>query len=387
MFNAEDGYARARRQSVAKAHTELNLEGQRHWRPDEPGNAEGVSLPGRCVYAQNEAYLELCNPGWDLQWRAGIGNFFVVLPALFIIWMWYGFAVHPLIFERVIFFVPWQVVPLNPTDWSLSLMSWLLLFPLALGCVFLLYGWFYGMGMRTSFFTYARGRVRFNRLTRKVYVLRPGYCGGNAVFEWAGLLALMSRVPQSHPMASSVVGSLVLYQPPLVPDDPAATGEDAIFVGPSLHFPRAQTAGLWEYIRLYMQEGPTVDEMAPNAPAHYNKIPRYLPQQYTTFCGKPSGPQYALEQAPGFLDVVFHMMTQLTCSWPRFPKAWQSDSGLGEPEDRPVHTGAVMTAMVYRAEGRLSPEDDVEFLTHWGDAPTLARAKARLAAEQAGHRP
>ena len=42
------------------------------------------------------------------------------------------------------------------------------------------------------------------------------------------------------------------------------------------------------------------------------------------------------------------MLSQMTCSWPRFPKEWHSDSGLGEPEDRPVQTGAVMTALVYR---------------------------------------
>jgi len=80
----------------------------------------------------------------------------------------------------------------------------------------------------------------------------------------------------------------------------------------------------------------------------------------------------------------------MTCSWPRFPKEWQSDSGLGEPEDRPVQTGAVMTALVYRAEGRLSPEDDVEFLTHWGTEEALTEAKARvarLAAERTANRP
>jgi hypothetical protein len=371
MFNAEDGYARARRKSVAKAHRELNLDGQRHWRTDEPGEAKGVSSPGRCVYAQNEAYLELCNPGWDLQWRAGIGNFFVVLPALVLIWMWYGMAVHPLLFHKVIiFYFVGDRIP-GVLLWT----GWLLLFPLALGCVFLLYGWFYGMGMRTSFFTYARGRVRFNRLTRKVYVLRPDYCGGNTVFEWAPLVALMSRVPADNPMASEVIGSLVLYQPPTDAQDPDAKGADAIFAGPSLHFPRAQTGGLWEYIRLYMEEGPTVDEIPAKASESFRQIPRYLPQEYTTFCGKPSGVQYTMEQKPGVMDVIFHMMSQVTCSWPRFPKEWHSDSGLGEPEDRPVQTGAVMTAMVYRAEGKLSPADEVEFLTHWGTAEALDEAR------------
>ena len=79
------------------------------------------------------------------------------------------------------------------------------------------------------------------------------------------------------------------------------------------------------------------------------------------------------------METMFHMMTQVTCSWPRFPKEWGSDSGLGEPEDKPVQTGAVMTAMVYRAEGRLSAEDEIEFLTQWGDAQELVEANARMA--------
>ena len=128
-----------------------------------------------------------------------------------------------------------------------------------------------------------------------------------------------------------------------------------------------------------MQEGPSVDDIPANAPASFRSIPRYLPQNYTTFCGKPSGPQYTLEQRPDFIQTLCHMMAQMTCSWPRFPKEWQSDSGRGEPEDRPVQTGAVMTAMVYRDEGKLSPEDEVEFLTHWGDEDALAKARAKVA--------
>ena len=88
------------------------------------------------------------------------------------------------------------------------------------------YGWFEGMGMRTAFFTYARGRIRFNRKTRKVYVLRPNYCGGNKVFEWERLVSLFRRAPEDHPMAQKINGALVLYHPPFQEDDPQGTGED-----------------------------------------------------------------------------------------------------------------------------------------------------------------
>jgi len=72
-------------------------------------------------------------------------------------------------------------------------------------------------------------------------------------------------------------------------------------------------------------------------------------------------------------------MSQVTCSWPAFPKEWQSDSGVGEPEDKPVQAGAVMTALVYRAQGKLSKADEIEFLQHWGTAEAMQEAMSRKA--------
>ena len=74
---------------------------------------------------------------------------------------------------------------------------------------------------------------------------------------------------------------------------------------------------------------------------------------------------------------LYMALAQSTCSWPRFPKAWESDSGIGEPEEKPVQAGAAMTAMVYRAEGRLAQADEVEFMRRWGTAEGLGEAMAR----------
>lgn len=380
MFVRENSYAIARRKSIEKGRAHINLGGQKQW-PINRSGARGVSMPGGGAFAQNDSYLELCNPGWDLQWRAGMGNLYVVLPALFIIWFWYGMTIHPLLFGQLIFF--WY--PTTRFDGGDLVFGWLLGFPLALASAFLIFAWFYYMGMRTCFFTYARGRIRFNRLTRKVYVLRPGYCGGNVVLDWERLVALYEPEGTSAG-AKQTIKALALYHPPFDSADPTAAGEDCIFVGSAVSGPEG-AAHLWEYIRQYMETGPTVDHIPPDAPSNYKGIARYLHPDYTTFCGKPDGPQYTLEQKPGFMETLFHMMSQMTCSWPRFPREWQSDSGMGEPEDRPVQTGAVMTAMVYRNEGKLSPEDDVEFLTHWGTEEALTEAKTRvgrLATERTG---
>lgn len=370
MFALEDTYARIKRKSIEKAREEFRVNSQRQWRSDEPSDAEGINLPGRCAFAQNNTYLELCNPGWERQRLVVFGLLLVAPMALLIIWGWYGFAIHPILFNQVIMF--WHVADRDPADWSLLWFGWLLLFPLAAASAFMLFAAFYYMGARSSFFTYARGRIRFNRLTRKVYVLRPGYCGGNQIFEWDRLRALCDIAGDRR----GGISSLALYHPPFDTSDAKATGEDCIFVGP------ARTAAshaplLWEYIRLYMQEGPVTGNIPPNAPSNYKKVPLYLPQEYSTYCGKPSRAQYRLEQRPRFLETTMHMISQITCSWPAFPKEWQSDSGVGEPEDKPVQAGAVMTALVYRAQGKLSKADEIEFLRHWGTSEAQQEAMSR----------
>ena len=381
MFPNEHVYQRARKRSVEEGRKCVQADGEKKlWRPGEACDADSIILPGRCIYAQNDSYLELCNSGWERQWKAGIGTVFVVLPCLLIFWVFYGLALHPLLFGKLIIFYGELTYKseMAPLLW----LGWMLLFPLSLGCCVLLWLWFDIMGVHTCFFTFARGRIRFNRITRKVYLLRPKGCGGNAVFDWDRLCAIVDMdgydllAKKNAPPGKAAYYSLILYHPPFDPVDPQAKGEDAIFVGPTLPM-QHQAAPLWEYIRRYMEIGPTVDEIPESASSRSKQIPRYIPQGYSTFCGKPSVRQYKLEQRPGFMETTYHMLSQVTCSWPTFPKEWQSDSGMGEPEDRPVQTGAVMTALVYRAKGKLSKADEVELLTHWGTAEALAEAKAR----------
>ncbi|CEJ17116.1 hypothetical protein WJ511_20815 [Ralstonia solanacearum] len=43
---------------------------------------------------------------------------------------------------------------------------------------------FFSSSIAPTFFTYLRPRYRFNRTTRKVYVLRPKRYGGNVILDW-----------------------------------------------------------------------------------------------------------------------------------------------------------------------------------------------------------
>ncbi len=375
MLIAEYEYAQHKNRSTEAGRDIISADKQRHFRPDEPGPVEAVGIPGRCIYAQNENYLEICNPGFEENWKSGMVSLIVGIGSALIIAGWYGLALNPFLFGNFYFFGGSMRYD-HPDQNIILWVSWLIFFPMAIGAVFLLYLWFIKLGARANFFSDLRVRIRFNRKTRKVYVLRPDFCGGSRVFNWDELVALMSRFVRDDPRYSTATGMLILYFGPNHAKTPK--DEDAIFVGNTYHSNREEQAGLlWEYIRRYMEIGPTVDKIPPNAPTNFLEVARYLPADYFTFCGKPSINQFQMENGVGLTEGLLQMLSQITCRWPRFPPEWQSDSGLGEPEDRPVQTGAVMTALVYRAKGRLSPQDEVEFLTHYGTPEALAEAKAR----------
>lgn len=377
MFVREYVYMRLRRQSLSAARKHIRLKAQHNWGVDEPGPVKDLFLVQRCLFAQNDTYLELTNPGWDFRWRIGIMMFYVVMPALFIIWSWYGLAVHPVLTGKYFMFVPEPMYPAESGDlW----FGWLLPFPMALGCFYMLHLLFFAQGGITAWFGMLRGRIRFNRKTRKVYVLRPDSCGGNVVLDWDRLVCLMDPKAK-NPWNDLRIEAVALYHPPFDANDPEAKGEDCIFFGPSLVLGEREGGSVWEYVRRFMQVGPEIEAM-PDKPtdADFNFLPRYPPANYFTYCGAPSDEQYKLEMNPSFMDTACHMLTQSTCTWPRFPPEWHSDSGLGEPEDHPVRTGSVMTALVYRAEGKLSAEDEVELMTHYGTLEGLAEAQAKLAA-------
>lgn len=103
MFIREYYYARLRRRSIVAARKHIRLKAQRNWSVDESGPATDLFLVQRCIFAQNDKYLEVTNPGWDFRWRIGIMIFYVVLLAFFVIWGWYAFTIHPLPTGNIIF--------------------------------------------------------------------------------------------------------------------------------------------------------------------------------------------------------------------------------------------------------------------------------------------
>ncbi|WP_258396891.1 hypothetical protein [Cupriavidus alkaliphilus] len=112
--------------------------------------------------------------------------------------------------------------------------------------------YFWPMPITPNFFTNLRARYRFNRTTRKVYVLRPGRYGGNVVLDWDRMRAHLNwcapremepdeiddrnaRQRRRHNAGGEFrMRRLVLYWPPLNHDDAERKGEDVLWVGPKL---------------------------------------------------------------------------------------------------------------------------------------------------------
>lgn len=213
-------------------------------------------------------------------------------------------------------------------------------------------------------FTARCARYRFNRTTGKVYVLRPGRWGGNAVLDWSRVQAHVHWVPpaeseQSQEYATSLNdraeqlrrevnwsrqsgsevdgslaitglldlvtgfgvpaydlsdearekrrkkdygGCLLLYWPPLDAVDPQRRGEDLIWVGP-----RNSGGRLWCYIQTFMQKG--MD--AVQAPA--------MPSEWLHKGRNP--------------DHVLNWLAECLCYWPVFPVGWNSEVGQTRREN------------------------------------------------------
>jgi hypothetical protein len=337
MFAREKIYLRARRYSAEEGRLAIQADQKKLWRTDE-ACADGVRMLNRSVYAQNDAYLEVCNPGLERNWLATWVFILAIAVGYFFIYTWFGVTIRPFFTGTMSMF--WHDVG-EPNVFT-HLFGWVLLFPIALIGGWLIYAVHFYEALTTVFFAYPRGRIRFNRITRKVYVLRPKSCGGNVVFDWPALQAILDVTPYSLALVRSLppLGqpkALVLYRA----GENDASGDDAIFVGSNVEYVADLTGRIWEYIRCYMETGPTADAMPPNASLAYSCVPRHPPQDYFTFCGLLSSTQYRLERKPRFYEYPFFQLSQLTCRWPRFPKEWARDGGVGEPEDRPVQAGTV----------------------------------------------
>ncbi|NSX15939.1 MFS transporter [Cupriavidus taiwanensis] len=208
-----------------------------------------------------------------------------------------------------------------------------------------------------NFFTLLRARYRFNRTTRKVYVLRPDRYGGNVILDWDRVQAhpnwcapremspdeiddKYARQRRQEDAGGELrIRGLVLYWPPFDPSDPERKGEDVLWVGPKL-----SGENLWQYIRTFMEEGP--DKVPVPNEQEWLRKGFHSPSQHIE--ETELGPSRVLDEISGrgrnsvqtkflFMSTMIwaplHCLAERLCRWPTFPEEWNSDCGQKRRED------------------------------------------------------
>ncbi|MGF6094859.1 DUF6708 domain-containing protein [Pseudomonas sp. 18175] len=103
--------------------------------------------------------------------------------------------------------------------------------------------------VRVELFTQRHIVVRFNRITRHVYVNRPDYAGGVVTLPWDAV------VPVINPEAPDFMGAGGFLVLGFLSDHSGAGYDELLMLGRPMHG-NEELVGFWEFIRRFMEEGP-----------------------------------------------------------------------------------------------------------------------------------
>lgn len=110
---------------------------------------------------------------------------------------------------------------------------------------------------RKDYLTTRRVLIRFNRITRKVYVHHPPNAGGVQTYDWDAVIATLdnqaatSAIPVSKEEFNKGDGRLIMAW-----IDPVARKMQGLLLVGRAAGNAARGRAWWEYIRRYMEEGP-----------------------------------------------------------------------------------------------------------------------------------
>ncbi|HHH9282386.1 TPA: hypothetical protein ACP31J_005051, partial [Pseudomonas aeruginosa] len=202
------------------------------------GVSESVSeevCDNSSVYAHGDTYIDLRTPNDE---KRGIVTFFCCVLGGMLTWA----AI------ATIWFAASDLTnPNRDLDWEFYIFG-LTLAPLT--AIFALYLFFrYALGLiRLESFTARRIIVRFNRITRKVYLLRPKHLGGLRIMDWDKTEVLIDKKMSE---LEGTGGYVILVWDKGDGVDLQGTPTDNIevtFVGKPTHN-ASELLAFWEYIR------------------------------------------------------------------------------------------------------------------------------------------
>ncbi|MDD0973273.1 DUF6708 domain-containing protein [Pseudomonas fontis] len=324
MYFFEWGYQIARRamsyeESLEAFNKQKRQPGQPELNaPDGVGESVSASVSAHeSIYTYNEVYIDARTPNDE---KRGVITFFVGGIGMMLIYMFLG----------LLFIYLNQVFTGYDSAGDALLRSDYFFAPLVLVIPAIALVVYYKYAFRHLFleaFTARRLIIRFNRITRKVYLLRPNYLGGLRIMDWDKTQPLIEKnMTQSEGMG----GFVVLCWDKGDGTDLAGNPTDDIeltFVGKPTRNARELLA-FWEYIRRYMEVGP---EEAPPPKKLISKFPwPWLSLKAawgldTSFLRHSALWVFVLLNCmllPAILiHAVGHWVSLLLCYEPRFPKA------------------------------------------------------------------
>ncbi|OCG10921.1 hypothetical protein A9G24_02015 [Gilliamella sp. App6-5] len=185
---------------------------------------------------------------------------------------------------------------------------------------------------RLELFTLRHIRVRFNRVTRQVYVQRPKYCGGIAVFKWEHIM------PSNFGETGSDMGGTNLVN--VFSFHPYKTGfpvAQSVGVGKNTYNPQ-DYKDEWEFIRRYMEDGPQnlpKPRLSTHLPMPFHGVEGHISPMIHLAKNNPSVIMI-LMLIPVFLILLpFYTMgyfiSECLCWQPRWPKVIRQAGKPGKP--------------------------------------------------------
>ncbi len=294
--------------------------------PDGIGESVSESVyDNESIYAHNDAFIDVRTSNDE---KRGVITFFGVLFGGMLSWgafasIWW--LAHDL---------------LAPTRKNLDLEFYvfgLVLTPVtAFGALYLYckYAFEY---LRLEAFTARRLIVRFNRVTRKVYLLRPQYLGGIRILDWEKTQPIIEK---SMTELEGTGGFILLAWDRGDGVDLEGTPTDNIelaFVGKPTRN-ASELLAFWEYIRRYMEVGP---DAAPAPKKLINKFPWpwlslkvawRLDTQFLRHSALWIFVALNILMLPAILiHATGHWLSLLLCYEPKFPRAIEE---AGAPKKR-----------------------------------------------------
>lgn len=211
--------------------------------PDSVGESvsEGV-CDNNSLYAYGDIYIDLCTPNDE---KRGVITFFCFVlggmltwAAIATIWFAVGDFLHPV----------------RNLGWEFYIFG-LILSPLTANFSLYLFCKYMLGFLRLESFTARRIIVRFNRITRKVYLLRPKHLGGIRIMDWDKAEILIDKGMSE---LEGTGGYIILVWDKGDGVDLQGTSTDNLevtFVGKPTRN-ASELLAFWEYIRRYMEDGP-----------------------------------------------------------------------------------------------------------------------------------